>query len=152
MVTGLADPAGHRYLQPQPGQATATAAGGGLPGLDRGLRRRLRPARDLHPLPEPLGRGGPVAAARPAATCRTSASTVDFGELESGRSDNYAPAPGHFYNRIFRSNQDYGEGISLKNDPSAPGGSPDPQFLSPYQPYGLYIPAGYAPGRTRLRC
>jgi pimeloyl-ACP methyl ester carboxylesterase len=34
----------------------------------------------------------------------------------------------------------------LKNDPSSPGGSPDPQFLSRYQPYGLYIPADYSPG------
>jgi len=42
--------------------------------------------------------------------------------------------------------QSYGEGINMNNNPASTGGSPDPQFLSPYQPYGLYIPADYQPG------
>jgi predicted esterase len=66
--------------------------------------------------------------------------------LDAGISDAHQPAPGRFYNRIFRSGQNYGEGIELKNNPSSPGGSPEPQFLSPHQPYGLYIPSSYQPG------
>jgi pimeloyl-ACP methyl ester carboxylesterase len=67
--------------------------------------------------------------------------------LEAGITAPYTPAPGRFYNRIFRSGQSYGEGIELKNPTgSNVGGSPDPQFLSPHQPYGLYLPDDYVPG------
>ena len=150
MVSGLADPAARRYLQPQPGDPTATVPGGGLPGSSAAFDVGLRPAGDVHALRQPLGRGATVAGARSSETSPASAGSVDFGDLEAGTSDGYAPAAGRFYNRIFRSNQSYGEGISLKNPTGpAPGGSPDPQFRSPYQPYGLYIPADYQPGRRR---
>jgi dienelactone hydrolase len=69
--------------------------------------------------------------------------TVDLRALETGASDSYAPEPGRFYNRIFRSTKSYGEGISLRD---STGGRPDPQFLSRFQPYGLYIPSDYQPG------
>jgi hypothetical protein len=86
---------------------------------------------------------------------------VDLGALERGVTVPYTPETGHFYDRIFKSSRSYSdqgelctpgpsscvnEGVRLKNNPSTPGGSPDAQFLSPYQPYGLYIPADYQPG------
>ncbi len=46
-----------------------------------------------------------------------------------------------YYNRIFHSKSDYGEGIDLRS--GGLFGSPTPQFLGAYQPYGLYIPKGY---------
>jgi dienelactone hydrolase len=74
---------------------------------------------------------------------------VDLHALENGASQSFAPTPGRFYNRIFRSAKSYGEGIELKN--GSAGGSPDSQFLSRFQPYGLYIPSDYQPGtRTPL--
>jgi hypothetical protein len=53
-----------------------------------------------------------------------------------------------YYNRIFRSNDTYGEGIDLKkSDPdlgTMASGSAKPMFLGRYQPYGLYVPKGYS--------
>jgi dienelactone hydrolase len=145
LVSGVADPQARRYLQPQVGQANATTPGGGQPGssavFDVAFDREETFTRFLSHWGEE---------AQSQALVQRDVSSfgqdVDFRELEAGVSDGYQPAPGRFYNRIFRSGQDYGEGITLKNNPSAPGGSPDPEFLSRYQPYGLYIPAGYQPG------
>jgi predicted esterase len=58
----------------------------------------------------------------------------------------FVPNPG-FYTRIFRSRLRFGEGIDRYANQSdvyraIPGGE-KPQFLSPYQPYGLYIPRGW---------
>jgi predicted esterase len=66
------------------------------------------------------------------------------GALRSGATRSFKPRPG-FYNRIFRSAHDYGEGIELRQGGLA--GSSAPQFLGRYQPYALYIPHGYRPKR-----
>ncbi len=145
-VSGLADPAGKRYLQPQTGQPTATTPGGGQPGSTAAFDAGFDPDEQFTRF---VSHWGEEVQSQAFAQRDVSqlGQRVDFADLEAGISDDFAPAPGRFYNRIFRSNQDYGEGITLKNNPSSPGGSPDPQFLSPYQPYGLYIPASYAPGQ-----
>jgi dienelactone hydrolase len=146
-VSGLADAANRRYLQPQSGSPSATRPGGASPlggstaAFDAGFDANETFARFLGHWGEDV-QSGALAGRDVSALGRR----VDFGELESGVSDSFAPTPGRFYNRIFRSSQSYGEGVSLKNNPASPGGSPDPQFLSPYQPYGLYIPSDYVPG------
>ncbi len=66
------------------------------------------------------------------------------GLLRRGASRGFHPAPG-FYNRIFRSRFSYGEGIRLKQ--GQPGGTPEAMFRGRFQPYGLWIPQGYRPGR-----
>jgi dienelactone hydrolase len=73
------------------------------------------------------------------------AGALPAGDLVAGRTRPFQLAPG-YYNRIFRSNYTYGEGIVLKQPTAPPGsvsGTADPQFLGRYQPYGLYIPKGY---------
>jgi predicted esterase len=64
--------------------------------------------------------------------------------LKRRRSIPFQLAPG-FYNRIFRSGHDFGEGIDPKT--GSVGGTPAPMFLSAWQPYGLYIPKDYDPAR-----
>jgi dienelactone hydrolase len=145
-VSGLADASAQRYMQPQTGQATATAAGGGQAGstavFDAGFDANEVSTRAIG-----SHWGEEVqSAALAQKDLPEFGERVELGELEARVSDGYAPQNGHFYDRIFRSSQDFGEGIVLKNDPSNPGGTPDPQFLSRYQPYGLYIPADYQPG------
>lgn len=66
---------------------------------------------------------------------------LDRPLLLSGSSEPFRPKSG-FYNRIFRSDFSYGEGISLKQDEGV-AGSAEPMFRGRYQPYGLYIPEGY---------
>ena len=66
------------------------------------------------------------------------------GLLLRGGSRAFRPGPG-FYNRVFRSRFTYGEGIDLKADST--GGTPEAEFKGRYQPYGLWIPRGYRPGR-----
>jgi dienelactone hydrolase len=144
MVSGLADPAAGRYLQPQPGNPTATSPGGGAPGSTAAFDSAFDPQETFTRFLSHWGEEK-QSQALAQSDVSTLGQQVDLGTLEGGYSDNYQPAPGRFYDRIFRSSQSYGEGINLKN-PTGPnvGGSPDPQFLSPYQPYGLYIPASYA--------
>jgi dienelactone hydrolase len=145
LVSGLANPQAKSYLQPQPGQPTATAPGGGLPGSTAAFDAAFDPNETFTRL---VSHWGEEVQSQALAQSDVSSlgQRVDFGELEAGQTDNYQAPPGRFYNRIFRSTQDYGEGIVLKNDPSAPGGSPAAQFLSRYQPYGLYIPSDYHSG------
>ena len=65
---------------------------------------------------------------------------IDFGALERGATEPYAPETGHFYDRLFPSGESYdaagrlcsestdpcvNEGINLKQDPASPGGSPE---------------------------
>jgi hypothetical protein len=64
--------------------------------------------------------------------------------LRQGRSRGFKLVPG-FYNRIFRSAHGYGEGIDLRSGGTFGTGSP--VFLGRYQPYGLYVPAGFKRGR-----
>ncbi len=146
MVSGLADPGARRYLQPQPGNPTATVPGGGLPGASAAFDAAFDPQETFTRFVSHWGEERQSQALQQRDVSGLGRS-VDFGDLEARTSDGYAPTEGRFYNRIFRSNQSHGEGISLKNPAGpAPGGSPDPQFRSPYQPYGLYIPAGYESG------
>jgi predicted esterase len=75
------------------------------------------------------------------------AGSFDRRRLKRRRSNRVAPLEPGFYNRIFRSRADYGEGIALKSASGVSiGGSPDAQFKSRWQPYGLYIPKGWKPG------
>jgi dienelactone hydrolase len=145
LVSGLAAPQAGQYLQPQVGQPSATTPGGGQPGstavFDAGFDAHETFTRLVSHWGEEIQ--SQALAQRDVSSL---GQDVDFGELEAGVTDGYQPTPGRFYNRIFRSSQDYGEGITLKNNPSAPGGSPDPEFLSRYQPYGLYIPIDYQAG------
>ena len=76
---------------------------------------------------------------------------LGLSKLQGGFSDPpLRPEPG-YYNRVFRSSQDLGEGIVLAANSATEqeriGGGEAPTFLSPWQPYGLYIPEGYVPGR-----
>jgi dienelactone hydrolase len=72
------------------------------------------------------------------------AGRLDLAALRARKSVPFDVVPG-FYDRIFRSKHDYGEGIDLKQ--GAVGGTPVPMFLSAWQPYGLYIPKGYDPAK-----
>jgi dienelactone hydrolase len=146
-VTGLADPQARGYVQVPTGPATSTNPGGGLAGgtavFDAGFDANEVSTRVIGSHWGEELQSSALASRDVSALGRT----VDLHELEDGDSDDYAPAPGHFYDRLFRSTQDFGEGISLKNPTGQnAGGSPEPQFLSPYQPYGLYIPASYQEG------
>ncbi|HVL96928.1 MAG TPA: hypothetical protein VM266_13810, partial [Solirubrobacteraceae bacterium] len=68
------------------------------------------------------------------------AAELDLAALRRRRTIPFELVPG-FYNRVFRSRYDYGEGIELKQE--TVGGTPAPMFLSRWQPYGLYVPRGY---------
>jgi predicted esterase len=74
---------------------------------------------------------------------------LPLARLRAGESDPpAAPAPG-FYNRVFRSKNSLGEGVVLQANGGGSaevGGGPNPTFLSPWQPYGLFIPKGYREG------
>jgi predicted esterase len=59
---------------------------------------------------------------------------IDLGKLAAGTTDPPITTAG-FYDRIFESIQDLGEGVS--------GGFP--QYKSRFQTYGLWIPSGYDP-------
>jgi dienelactone hydrolase len=147
VVAGLLDLPARSYRQVPVGPQTASAPGGGAPGatavFDAGFDADEVFSRAI---------GSHWGEERQsAALAQRDVSdlgyTVDLSQLEAGVTDTYAPAPGRFYDRIFRSGQDYGEGIELKNPTAVnAGGSPEPQFLSPHQPYGLYLPADYVPG------
>ena len=78
------------------------------------------------------------------------AAPLQLSKLEGGFSDPpLRPKPG-YYNRVFKSDQELGEGIVLEangeTEDDRIGGGPKPTFLSPWQPYGLYIPEGYSAG------
>ena len=64
--------------------------------------------------------------------------------MRGGRSTAPKLAPG-YYNAVFRSASDYGEGISTVEE--SPFGGAAPEFLGRYQPYGLLIPEGFNPGK-----
>ena len=70
---------------------------------------------------------------------------LDPQALRQGATEPFVLQPG-FYNRIFRSDHTYGEGIELKQGEST-AGSARPMFLGRYQPYGLYVPKGYSQPR-----
>jgi predicted esterase len=69
--------------------------------------------------------------------------------LRARRTVPFRVVPGTYYNRVFRSKESYGDGIVLKNDNRgvAVQGTADPEFLSRYQPYGLYVPRRYDPAK-----
>ncbi len=77
------------------------------------------------------------------------AGSLPTGTLVQGGTRPFQFVPG-YYNRVFRSDYTYGEGIVLKQPTAPPGsasGTADPQFLGRFQPYGIYIPKGYDPAR-----
>ena len=147
VVAGLFDPQTQGYRQVPAGLPTASAPGGGMSGatavFDAGFDADEVFSRAI---------GSHWGEERQsAALAQRDVSELGYevrlSELEARISDAFAPAPGRFYNRIFRSEQDFGEGIELKNPTGGnAGGSPEPQFLSRHQPYGLYLPADYSPG------
>ena len=146
-VSGLADPQAGAYKQVPLGPASATQPGGGQPGATAVFDAGFDPQEEwTRVVGSHWGeeRQSRLLADR---TLFGLGQRVRISDLEGGFTEPYAPTPGRFYNRIFRSTQNFGEGIVLKQ-PSGPnaGGSPDPQFLSPHQPYGLYLPDGYDPG------
>ncbi|MDQ4041562.1 MAG: hypothetical protein M3141_07400, partial [Actinomycetota bacterium] len=75
---------------------------------------------------------------------------LDVRALQERRSRPFRIVPG-FYNAIFRSGMDLGEGVDLKQDrpPESRGfaGYPRPNFRSRWQPYGLWIPPGWRAAR-----
>jgi dienelactone hydrolase len=147
-VSGLADPQAGSYMQVPPGPASATQPGGGQPGGTAVFDAAFDPQEEwTRAVGSHWGeeRQSRLLAER---TLSILGQRVRLSDLEGGVTEPYSPVPGRFYNRIFRSSQSYGEGISLKQ-PSGQnvGGSPDPQFLSPHQPYGLYLPDDYAAGQ-----
>ena len=147
-ISGLADPPSGGYLQVPSGSATATQPGGGL--LGGGGTAAFDVAFD--PQEEWTRVVGSHWGEEKQSRLLADRSVTGLGrqvrlsQLEGTATESYAPAPGRFYNRIFRSTQSFGEGINLKPASGpAPGGSPDPQFLSRHQPYGLYLPDDYTP-------
>jgi predicted esterase len=136
VVTGLHDGAG-RYAEQSAGATAVFNAGfraqEEFPRLqggwsERGQSRALA-AGDIEPYSHPLA----------------------LAKLQAGVSDPpFAPKPG-YYNRVFRSAQSLGEGIVLAANSGSEieqaAGGEHPTFLSPWQPYGLYVPEGYKPGR-----
>ena len=147
-VSGLADPQAGSYMQVPVGPASATQPGGGQPGGTAVFDAAFDPQEEwTRAVGSHWGeeRQSRLLAER---TLSIFGQRVRLSDLEGGVTEPYSPVPGRFYNRIFRSSQSYGEGINLKQ-PSGQnaGGSPDPQFLSPHQPYGLYLPDDYAAGQ-----
>ncbi len=145
LASGLADPQARGYMQVPLGNPTSTAPGGGAPGESAVFDAAFDGDEQFTRLISHWGEEvqSQAIAARDISDLGYD---VDFGDLELDVTDSYVPAAGRFYNRIFRSAQDFGEGIELKNPSgSNVGGSPDPQFLSPFQPYGLHLPADYQP-------
>ncbi len=75
---------------------------------------------------------------------------LDVRALQQRRSRPFRIVPG-FYNAIFRSGMDLGEGVDLKQDgaPESGGfaGYPRPNFRSRWQPYGVWIPGAWRSGR-----
>ena len=143
-ITGLADPQAGSYRQVPVGPASATQPGGGLPGGTAAFDVAFDPQEEWT---RTVGsHWGEEKQSRLLATRVLTglSQRVRLADLEGGVTRPYSPVPGRFYNRIFRSTQSFGEGIDLKQ--GSPGGSPDPMFLSPHQPYGLYLPDDYQAG------
>ena len=147
-ISGLADPQAGSYKQVPLGQASATQPGGGQPGATAAFDAAFDPEEEwTRAVGSHWGeeRQSRLLAQR---SLTGLGRAVRISNLESGVTHAYAPQPGRFYNRIFRSTQSFGEGINLKQPTGpSPGGSPDPQFLSPHQPYGLYLPDDYVAGQ-----
>lgn len=70
--------------------------------------------------------------------------TLDLPRMRRRRSDPPPALEPGYYNAVYRSGHDFGEGIDPKSDLT--GGTPAPMLRSRHQPYGLYIPKGYRPG------
>ena len=143
-ITGLADPQAGSYRQVPVGPASATQPGGGLPGGTAAFDVAFDPEEEWTRV---VGsHWGEEKQSRLLATRALTglSQRVRLADLEGGVTRPHSPVPGRFYNRVFRSTQSFGEGIDLKQ--GSPGGSPDPMFLSPHQPYGLYLPDDYQLG------
>jgi dienelactone hydrolase len=147
VAAGLLDPQTNGYRQVPAGNPTASAPGGGAPGATAVFDVGFDPDEIFsRAIGSHWGEERQSAALAQRDTSELG-HQVHLSELEAQITEPYTPMPGRFYNRIFRSEQSYGEGIELKNPTgSNAGGSPEPQFLSPHQPYGLYLPDDYVPG------
>ncbi|MGI8512869.1 MAG: hypothetical protein ACR2NH_09620 [Solirubrobacteraceae bacterium] len=81
------------------------------------------------------------------------AQPLDVAALQARQSRGFRLVPG-FYNAIFRSGQDLGEGIDLKQDspPESGGlaGYARPAYRSRFQPYALSVPPAYFRANTRV--
>ncbi|MEA2449579.1 MAG: hypothetical protein QOG63_1511 [Thermoleophilaceae bacterium] len=79
------------------------------------------------------------------------AGSFDQRELRRHRSVRGPALEPGYYNRMFRSRADYGEGVALKQTSAGGsiniGGSAEAEFKSRWQPYGLYIPKGWDPSK-----
>ncbi|HVE67983.1 MAG TPA: hypothetical protein VNB64_05320, partial [Solirubrobacteraceae bacterium] len=78
---------------------------------------------------------------------------LDVRALRERRSRPFRIVPG-FYNAIFKSGMELGEGIDLKQDspPESGGfaGYPRPAYRSRWQPYALWIPPAWRAGGKRM--
>jgi dienelactone hydrolase len=143
-ITGLADPPARAYKQVPLGQASATQPGGGQPGSTAVFDAAFDPQEEWTRAVGSHWGEGRQSRALAGRSLSGLGHRVRIADLEGGVTGSHSPVPGRFYNRIFRSTQNFGEGIVLKQSAGPePGGSPDPQFLSPHQPYGLYLPDDY---------
>lgn len=135
VVTGLAD--GHRF---RAGEQGATAA------FDIGFQG----AEDTGVIPMPSAANPNLryldewndrrqADALAAGDLTAFSHPLHLAALRSRASIPFELTPG-FYNRIFRSRYDHGEGVTVTSEMRAPG---DVIFKSRYQPYGLYVPESY---------
>ena len=150
VVSGLLDPQARRLQPGSGGPAHRHGARRRPARLDRRLRRGFDPDEEFSRAIGSHWGEERQSASLAGRDVSELGHTVDLSELEGRVTDAYTPASGRFYNRIFRSTQDFGEGITLKNPSGGnAGGSPDPQFLSPHQPYGLYLPRRLRAGTTR---
>ena len=146
-VTGLADAAHGRFLPVPSGSPTATQPGGGGAGATAAFNVAFRPN-------EPHGTQTEFWSDTAQATALAKRDITQFsyplqlGALRTRASLPFSLQPG-YYNGVYRSQYNFGEGIDLQTHLSGEAaalGNSQPQFKSRYQPYGLYIPKGYHPG------
>jgi dienelactone hydrolase len=127
VVTGLARRGGGGFEPQEPGATAVFNAG--FRGDDDWPR--LAGHWGEHEQSQALARGDVAEYAHP----------LRLAALRARRSIPFEPKPG-FYNRVFRSAHDHGEGVELHEEEGTLG-NPEPMFRSRWQPYGLYIPKGY---------
>jgi len=130
--SGLWDPAknewlaGASFLEPDPGNRFNSGGPTAVRVFDLAFNTRLQ---------EPRGgdwQEDAQAAALAGGDVTAFARSVVFARLTSGETEPVTVVPG-YYNRLFVSRQDLGEGID---------GS-FPQYRGKVQPYGLWVPTGY---------
>jgi poly(3-hydroxybutyrate) depolymerase len=138
LATGLYDPATGNWLRPQPVADADTPGGAGplnpAPSGILNLGFRFDEPVVGSNTPPDTAQAEALTASEPARY----AHDIDFAALAAGVSRTTVPAHGTTI-RIFPSRLDLGEGRDLD------GGFP--QYRGQLQPYSLYVPTGYRPGR-----